>query len=305
MGEPVNTLEVRTFGLQRSGNHAVLQWIMDQHRGHRIVFLNDVRHGDHDPYTELWEPEFHGFGDVTDVEQIRRSPKRLLLYTYEDSRVNMAPEQDSLLATLHDPGFEANRERYLGASTHRMDFVILRDPFNFFASRLRKLDDLTGVRHVAWIVDNWKALATLALEDSEADDAPEVVLFNRWQSDEGYRRALSRRLMGEFSDATLNRVSDHGGGSSFDGKAHIPLTFAELRSDWRTLLHPSNLWSTLERTRARGAEAMDVHGRWPHMRDDPRFRAIFADGELLELSEAVFGRLPGTRAFVRSCRTAS
>lgn len=303
MDDTVNTLEVRVFGLQRSGNHAVLQWMMDQHRGRRIAFLNDVRHGDHDPYTELWEPEFHGFEDGLDLEQIRRAPKRLLLYTYEDSRVNMAPGQESVLATLYDAAFEANRERYLGPSAHRLDFVILRDPFNFFASRLRRLHDLTGTRDVRWIVENWTSLARLALEDSGADDAPHVVLFNRWRSDEGYRRALCRKLMGDYSDDTLNRVSDHGGGSSFDGKAQIPLSLAELRSDWRTLLHPSNLVSTLKRTRARGAQAMEVHRRWPHMRDDPEFRAIFADGELLRLSEAVFGRMPGTRAFVRSCRT--
>lgn len=304
MSDVVNTLEVRAFGLQRSGNHAVLQWMMDQHRGHRIAFLNDVRHGDHDPYTELWEPEFHGFDEGLDLEQIRRAPKRLLLYTYEDSRVNMARGQESLLATLDDAAFEANRERYLGPSAHRKDFVILRDPFNFFASRLRKLDDLTGVRDVPWIVENWKALARLALHGSGGDDAPRVVLFNRWRSEAGYRRTLSRELMGEYSDDTLNRVSEHGGGSSFDGKAQIPLSLAELRSDWRTLLHPSNLASTLKRTRARGAQAMEVHRRWPHMRDDPRFRALFADGELLDLSEAIFGRIPGTRGFVRSCRTA-
>lgn len=301
MAPVVNALEVRTFGLQRSGNHAVLQWMMDQHRGHRIVFLNDVRHGDHDPYTELWEPEFHGFDGETDLERIRRAPKRLLLYTYEDSRVNMAPDQASLLATLHDADFEANREGYLGSSAHRLDFVILRDPFNFFASRLRRLNDLTGVRDLAWIVDNWKTLAHLALDDPGTDEAPFVVLFNRWQSDPDYRRNLCGRLRGDFSDATLNRVSDHGGGSSFDGKDHIPLTFAELRRDWRKARDPAQIRSWMRRLRARGAEAMDVHGRWRHMRDDPGYRALFADGELLRLSEAVFGELPGTRAFVKSC----
>lgn len=303
MSDVVNTLEVRVFGLQRSGNHAVLQWMMDQHRGHPIVFLNDVRHGDHDPYTELWEPEFHGFDEAWDLETIRRAPKRLLLYTYEDSRVNMAEGQASLLATLSDAGFEAHRERYLGASARRLDFVILRDPFNFFASRLRKLDDLTGVRDVPWIAENWTALARLALDDSGSEGDPSVVLFNRWQSDPTYRRDLSRRLGGEFSDATLNQVSDHGGGSSFDGKDHIPMTFAEFRRDWRQFREPGVLRSWIRRLGARGAEAMDVHSRWPHMRDDPRFRALFADGEMLRLSEALFGELPGTRAFVRSCTT--
>jgi hypothetical protein len=40
--------------------------------------------------------------------------------------------------------------------------------------------------------------------------------------------------------------------------------------------------------------------RWPAYRDDPAFRAALRDPEVLQLSERLFGELPGTREFVRS-----
>ena len=44
MSEPVNELEIRAQGLQRSGNHAIINWIAQQCSGNCIV-LNDAPPG--------------------------------------------------------------------------------------------------------------------------------------------------------------------------------------------------------------------------------------------------------------------
>ncbi|MBT8335368.1 MAG: hypothetical protein KJO11_02115 [Gemmatimonadetes bacterium] len=229
----------------------------------------------------------------------------MLLVSYEDSRPKLREGQQLLLETLHDPGFAEHRETYLGRSRHRVDLAILRDPFNFFASRLKILEKLSGFQDLDRLVANWTDVARRALDPGESD--PFVVRFNSWRTDESYRRELCIRIHGEFSDRTLDQVADFGGGSSFEGLRHAPLTLAEVWSklSLRALIDPRE-WRALPRYLARlgakGAGAMDVFGRWKHMDEDERFRGIFArHPDLLEISEEIFGPIPGTREFVRDC----
>jgi hypothetical protein len=91
------------------------------------------------------------------------------------------------------------------------------------------------------------------------------VLFNRWIADTGYRQGISAQLGFTFSDAGLRKVSAEYGGSSFDG----------MQLDGRT-------------------DEMQLTERWIHYIDDPLFGEIFGDGELVALSDALFGRLEGT-----------
>ncbi len=41
----MNFIEIRVYGLMRSGNHAIIKWIQDQYSGHITCFLNNVAHG--------------------------------------------------------------------------------------------------------------------------------------------------------------------------------------------------------------------------------------------------------------------
>ena len=46
---------------------------------------------------------------------------------------------------------------------------------------------------------------------------------------------------------------------------------------------------------------MKVLERWREMQQDPVYCNLFRDSELLELSERLFGTLPGSREFVNAC----
>jgi len=41
---------------------------------------------------------------------------------------------------------------------------------------------------------------------------------------------------------------------------------------------------------------MDVGSRWKYFADDPSYRKLFDNQELLEYSERIFGHIPGTES---------
>jgi hypothetical protein len=117
-----------------------------------------------------------------------------------------------------------------------------------------------------------------------------------------YRQSLSQSLMGTFTDSSMRNTPEYGGGSSF--QYSDKLTVRRIMTRWRQLFY-------LKRYAAFGYywkrfTAPDrkekVLERWRYLSEDPKFRALFIDGELLGLSEELFGEIPGTREFVTSMK---
>jgi hypothetical protein len=267
----VNNNELAVVGLQRCGQHALIHWVLAQARGRR-VFLNDVVALE-DPFTSFstGEIETRGFWrfDLAAERAGRHARKNWLIFNYED----MHPGQP------FRPAFEARREEWLGASARRFHLLVLRDPFNFFASRLRwarspsagwSKRPLTSDVARAALVELWKAHAREFLGDTRLLPEEKVVVsYNRWVGERDYRRALAARLGLRFSDRGRSHVPDYGPGSSFDGR----------RFHWR-------------------AGRMRVLERFRHFEQDAFFRAIFDDAELLDLSRRAFGHVPGSEVLL-------
>ena len=292
-------LQVRVCGLQRSGNHAIINWIINQHKGKAYCFLNNVRHGSYDPFETCSQLFFENLSCSPEREALRRVAKHLLVLSYEDDDTQML-KNTGFLKSVFDPQFESNRRRYLGNSRYAYDVFIVRDPFNFFASRLTKWERLTGRKDVDRVVHDWKEMARAAIA-LESDPRPQAlaISYNAWHTDVSYRKELSRRLLGHHDDSSMNHVSSIGGGSSFEA---VPLTPRMLVRNWRkafdakrlTMLHHYLGRIAL---RERGSK-MHVLERWKGFRQDDRFLSVFADRELLELSEQIFGEIPDSRSFV-------
>jgi hypothetical protein len=302
----MNFIEIRAFGQMRSGNHAIIQWLLDQHSGHPCCFLNNVRHGDVDPYTNYAQRVLAGIPEDIETEKLRALDKRLLVYSYEDQG-GAAADGPDFLGSVFSPVFETRRADYLGPSEHRYDLAIIRDPFNFFASRIQfirtrggwgGIKDLDDIRH------DWKKIARFALETERGADPQRLaVKFNQWAVDDTYRRHTSERLMGSFSDETMGIVSNFGGGSSFQAS---PLTLTRAVRRWRKLLDPktyTRIGHYARRLVAPPLKTQSLFERWAAFSDDADYRSVFRDEEVLQLSEALFGEIPGTREFVRSVRT--
>ncbi len=271
--EPVvNENEIRIVGMSRSGNHAIIQWLVRQMaqtpRGARVCWLNcpEPRWNPYwttrpfDDGSCAWT-SYPGF-DLEEEKACRFTRKDWFVFNYEDTFLRVA----------RSPEYEREHDAWVGRSAVRRDVLILRDPFNLFASRLRSLEPVVDHRTAIRI---WKQHARQFLGARERRSPlmlphdPVLILYNRWCDDAAYRRGVCDALGVRFTDAGVNRVVAAHGGSSFDG----------LRYDGRA-------------TEMRTAE------RWRHFIDDPDYRALF-DGEVLRLAEQVFGRLPAAEALAR------
>lgn len=261
--ETINDNELSVVGLQRCGQHAVIHWVMSQARGRRL-FLNDVKPGAN-PMRSFAGREYEARGywrrfDLGAEQDGRFTHKSWLIYNYEDEHPRRPFAAD----------FEACRESWLGRSARRLCLLVLRDPCNFFASRLRwgrspsagwSKRPLQGESARAELVSLWKAHAREYLGDTQHLPAERVLVnYNRWASERAYRRELAARLGLRFSDRGRSHVPDYGPGSSFDGR----------RFHWR-------------------AQRMQVLDRYRHFLDDPFYRAIFDDQELCALARRAFG----------------
>src|SRR5215218_7434275 len=251
----VNATEIRVIGMSRSGNHAIINWILAQARG-RTCFLNCAEPGTN-PFlsTRPLTPELPGwrvsYGDFEiEAERAGRfSRKDLLIHSYEDT----------FLGPFRKPTNEVRHDAEVGGSTRRLDLLVLRDPRNLFASRIASgygwLEDAMVSR--VW---SQHAREFLGLQRKLPQERL-LVSYNDWVASVAYRRQLAEALGLEFDDSAAHAVPAVAGGSSFDGTAY----------DGR-------------------AEEMPVLSRWHAFVADPRFNRLLSR-EVLELSDRIFGRV--------------
>ncbi|MBK6265580.1 hypothetical protein JKA74_11075 [Marivirga sp. S37H4] len=261
----VNKNELRVVGMSRSGNHAIINWIIQQLNG-RYCFLNCAEPKTNPFYTArplhqeaTYRANYNGFD--LEAEKVRNfSKKDYLIHSYEDCFLSM----------LNHKTFEEQHDAFVGPSENRLDILILRDPFNLFASRIRsglykekkpgaQVTPLTARRI-------WKQHAREALGLKRHLQQKKIVInYNLWVFDPEYRQNIAIQLGLAFTDNGFHEVSDVAGGSSFDG----------LKFENR-------------------AGNMKVLDRWKHYVDDPAYKMIF-DDELIDLSHQVFGHIPDER----------
>jgi hypothetical protein len=248
----VNARELRIVGMSRSGNHAIINWILQQADG-RTCFLNCCEPKTH-PFrsarpaadgkcVEASEPSF----DLAAEREGRFSAKDWLLYSYEDCFLGM----------VNHPLFERYHDEWVGASAHRRDVLILRDPFNLFASRIAHagMTRETSTHKRIWLQH---AREFLGLRHY-LPKTRLAVSYNRWTVDRAYRRSIAEALGLRFTDRGYSTVAATAGGSTFDG----------MRYDGR-------------------AAQMKVLERWKRFAGDRLYRSLF-DEEMIGLSREIFG----------------
>lgn len=279
-----NIHEIRVFGIRRSGNHGIISWIMDGYSGVG-VHLNDVWMSARlDPYKDCvnlvvqgipyWKcssyplglvkhgiknivkgsinPDFKSKDTKVNIELIRNlSPKDFLIHSYENKKLDEP----------YFSKFELKRESCLGVSDNRYEVIILRDPFNLFASLLSH--KVLGERshELSNLVEIYKQHAKEFLGVTNILGNKGVFInYNQWFSSIEYRLDIARKLGFETSGEQYKKVSNIGWGSSFSG-----VQFNEK------------------------ANQMQVLERWRNFVEDPLYRDILRDSELRELSDNIFG----------------
>lgn len=249
----MNQLELHVLGMSRSGNHAITDWIFLQATGRKLLL--NCAEGKTNPFLTCrplerdipWradppmeiEAERHG----------RFAAKDLLIHTYEDSWLGHAFSRE----------FTEHHDAWVGPSRRRVELVILRDPFNLFASRMA-LECKLSLRDAPRM---WRQHAGVALSSAVPGRVERrAIIYNKWVRDRDYRRDLAHFLGLPFTDSGVNAIPSCGGGSSFDGTIY----------DGR-------------------AADMATGERWRRYADRDDYRRFF-DARTIELSERIFGPAP-------------
>lgn len=199
--------EYIVYGLRRSGNHAIINWILPQVKGD-FSYYNDV--WPNAPYKGK-PKQRRGNGSKVDTSII----------SFEDYNLQIFK---SLLRNRSQPKVQK-----------RTTILIIRDPFNWYASRLKS--DMSQPAHYSGL--NLRQLYLQYIREYNRESIfleGHVVLisYNQWKSDLSYRKSISKGLGLEFTDDGLNKVTGEGGGSSFDG---MIVSGQQLRTDKRYLYY--------------------------------------------------------------------
>jgi hypothetical protein len=225
---PRNGLEIQFFGLKRSGNHAVLAWLFKQF-DRPVYFLNRVT-AFRDPFT------YYGFSRLPNTVQtprrrlrLRGAPvteetklaraRRLEELRAIDKEVLAISYENLALPRLETEELMEDRDKLLGTSGNIVRMLLLRDFYNWIASRIRQWENADTDRDVDANILLWITYAkefvgeTSYLRDSNVIN----ITYNRWVTDESYRAGLLGRLGVPVKDNSNNFVPGVGGGSSFDG----------------------------------------------------------------------------------------
>lgn len=218
--------EIYVVSLQRSGTHAIINWMADSlaATGHVQVYL--------DPFNPY--------------ELANRTPKKLarddtstIIVSVEDRTMDDAK---ILLANTTGDGYLP-----IGTDPDPMLIVILRDPFNLFASR-RMFNQRCQLGNTSQkAIDCWKDHAWFALNGK-------AILYNHWFTSRGSRWCKARNLGFNSNDSTIETVSNRGNGSSFDGM-HFDGRASQMATNerWKTFRRHPSFWAALN--------DVDIHNR--------------------------------------------
>ncbi|QDH70995.1 hypothetical protein [Marilutibacter alkalisoli] len=206
IAEPSTPSVFLLHGMKRSGNHALVRWLLPQIDG---TFVNNAI----------------PIGPI--LRGVETMPDPAPFIAWQASRPELRKEKPGgkLLVGLEDLELSVSPWQVEGVRMHRL--LILRRPEQMFSSRVRHA---SRVEMVAFPKDNnhvmqrvstvWKqhARCFLGLEDTYPGRV--AISFEAWVTCRDYRHAISEALGLVFDDSAFGKVGLQGGGSSFDGMAY-------------------------------------------------------------------------------------
>ncbi|MEX0283161.1 MAG: hypothetical protein AB3N23_00970 [Paracoccaceae bacterium] len=229
---------MRAFGMRRSGNHAIADWILRNVGGSGSVFLNNCMPAQ-SPLTSFRAIEVNRQRIPTDDARANlpascapAGPAATILITYED----IPPAGQDMRAISGDleEGFDA-------------DIIIYRSFLNWSASLLKKLQKnkrFANSRRAGIMMRAFGEYSRMLGYVSEADALSLTpICYDDWLASEVYRANRLTGLGLSSLDNSIGATQPYGGGSSFQGS----------RAD---------------------ADDLATDRRFEQMADDPDYRAV-------------------------------
>lgn len=226
---------IRVFGLRRSGNHAVINWLTRNAPG-RAIFFNNCRVG-HSPFTAHNGIEVDGVQVGRPGDDAREHAKAVgdgavVFISYE----NTMPWADRRKAV--SPG--------VPAQSVAQDVIIVRDFLNWSASLVKKMHsnaEYSARQRVTFALRLMDLYAQVLDEMLNEARTSVVIRYDAWHADPGYRRDVLGQMGFDPRDDSTGKVEAYGNGSSFQPGA-------------------------------RDAQELRPLDRWKAMQDDPEYRIL-------------------------------
>ena len=198
---------IRFFGMKRSGNHALHNWIIPKFHGGVFLRNNAALK------TLVKKKKCDGlncFRAYDHITKAQRDDNDIIFITYEDL---------ILSDCLEHP---ANKDNVYGHYDDYKDIFIIRDPYNLFSSRAKHYDKGEALRsdlcvHKRHDLDKlillWKDMAHRFINPRDGELG---IYYDKWFNSLEYRKDICTSLGVEFNDKGKELISGWGGGSSFD-----------------------------------------------------------------------------------------
>ena len=226
------------FAICRCGHHAIIDWISDMHSGE--VFFRNC------PRANVLPPNSCSFRRPTD------SPNReAYIFNLEDRFPEVAVKM------IKDNKFQI----YAGPSDKVYNIIVMRDPYNLYASRKFHVElgpRMKRKKPKTDFMELWIVYAEEVLRTTQHIDNPVFISFNEWFSDRKYRDNIAQSF-GLKNNESIQHVAHSGGGSTFDKK--------EYEGE---------------------AQKMKVLERYKTVLDDPYFKDMINNERVKELSLKLF-----------------
>ena len=226
----------RVFGLRRSGNHAIINWLSRNAPG-RTIFFNNCRSG-HSPF------KAHN-GIEVDGEKVAHPGAEALPHA------ESVGEGASVFVSYENLMPSTPRRKPISGPLHSdeitRDVIIARDFLNWSASLVKKVQgnaELSAAQRMAFVlrlVGVYADMLDHALE--KGSSSPVVIRYHAWLDDAEYRSGVLKEIGLELKDDSTGRVEAYGNGSSFQPEAT-------------------------------DAEELRPLDRWKAMQDDPEYRIV-------------------------------
>ena len=214
---------LRVYGMRRSGNHALIDWMMRNAEGGAGLFLNNCRPAG-DPLKSA-----RGVSLFQDGKEVDCKTTRIKLRTAGPDPLVLVSHEDAMPPTDRVALFEAP-ERCI---------IIYRSFLHWAASLLRKIQGNPGYGPLERTRVMMQAMRTYNEMLGRVQDSDVIaVCYDDWVQDETYRATTLDRLGLPGRDLSLGHVQRYGGGSSFQGRE---ATAAELATTERSVQMAADL----------------------------------------------------------------
>lgn len=200
---------ILVHGMKRSGNHAIVNWIMSQYN---FAFFNNIIPITPILYNQKTFPKPKSFSFWIFKKAISKNiklvyPNRAYIASLEDHELYVRP--------------------FKGLPKNFTNLLIIREPYNMFSSRIRRASYVDKPIYAKQMNDNmrkiielWKSHAREFLGETNLLCNKVCIFFDRWFIDQEYRKNICNNLNIQFTDKGFSKVSSKGGGSSFDNREY-------------------------------------------------------------------------------------